>query len=149
MVADGRLGQPDRVREYAATFLTTRGGEQHREQLAPDRVAEHPEAKRHLHRGDVANGSCCDRSAMQGSCGVDGSQFLVPPIRHNALPSSGNRRFPRGAGRTWRWVLAHFEYCSLVLRLVCYICALLTIVQVLRQSRVDDRRPASRGRGAF
>src|SRR6476619_5379012 len=53
-------------------------------------------------------------------------------------------RFPPGAGRTWRWVLAHFEYCSLVLRLVCYICALLSIVQVLRQSRVDDRRPASR-----
>src|SRR6476646_8480904 len=96
MVADGRLGQPDRVREYAATFLTTRGGEQHREQLDPDRVAEHPEAKRHLHRGDVANGSCCDRSAMQGSCGVDGSQFLVPPIRHNALRVRGTGEISPG-----------------------------------------------------
>src|SRR6476646_8424826 len=87
MVADGRLGQPDRVREYAATFLTTRGGEQHREQLDPDRVAEHPEAKRHLHRGDVANGSCCDRSAMQGSCGVSTARnssflrFVTTPSR--------------------------------------------------------------------
>ena len=72
VVADGRLGQPDRVREYAATFLTPRGGEQHREQLDPDRVAKHPEAKRNVYRGDVADESRCDRPAMQASCSVDG-----------------------------------------------------------------------------
>jgi len=87
--------------------------------------------------GPAATGVQCRGPAVSTARNSSFVRFVTTPSRVR-----GNGEISPGAERTWRWVLAHFEYCSLVLRLVCYICALLSMVPSFRRTAVDGRRPA-------